>query len=268
MFLKKKMCLIGVALIIVAGCSRVAIEDERQALLKAIEATYAQAEDDFRSCEGSQIELTGLAGGLWQQAEPLLYEAAKHRLRVTPAEAKDILQDVYTVGREVEAIFGASREGTGSAESMIRYARASSLVMRQVKIFLSSPEQQALWRRVKSAQCVVREQAFQFENGKATVVDNLYGEEVHLEARLEPEWCFTYQGLDYAVLTMNLPGSMNSNYLSFYLLRISNGKAEVVLTLGTFALERLEVVGDLLTLYGPKADSPETTAKIINLSQL
>lgn len=243
----RRMFFICFLLIFRTACSET--KCERQALLGHCRQIFLQSEQKLSHCPGPQIEMTSAAGNLWQRTEPLLYQAAEFRLKTNPQEARNILRDIYELGGEVETIQNASWENTGSVESMNRYVRVSSLIMRQVEIFLASPESYSLWQRLKSAKGVLRERTFELHNGKTLIDDNCYGQEVTLELILEPAFCFSHAGSDYAILTLDLPQANNSNYLARYLGRLQQHNIEVLKPLGTASLQRIEINGNLLILH-------------------
>ncbi len=230
--------------LILSACAEVS---EREQLLNHCR----QAEKEFSEEDGPQVELTASAGRFWGRAEPLLYQAAAFRLRNHPEESQQILQEIYSLGRKTEAILNASREGTGSIESMARYARIANLTMRQVEIFLAPPEDYARWQRIQSAAGEIQRCSFTMQNGLASLeVSSVYGDEVTLEAQLQPDLCFSFRGVDYAILKMDQPQAVNSQNLFMYLMRIRNRKMEIVEQLPLGLVESWSLDDDILLIKG------------------
>ena len=253
-------------LLILSACAGVS---EREQLLNHCRHVYQQEEKKFSAADGPQVELTASAGSLWGRTEPLLYQAAAFRLRNHPEESQQILQEIYLLGRTTEAILNASWEDTGSMESMARYARVANLTIRQVEIFLAAPENYALWQRIKSASGEIQRCSFTMQNGLSSLdVISVYGDEVTLEAQLQPDLCFSFRDVDYAILRLDLPQAVNSDYLFMYLMRIRNRKMEIVEQLPLGCVESCFLDDGELLIKGKDRRQQENKKVTIELSRL
>ena len=244
-------CLFVVFLSFFTACSGLKPDSglsERARLLERCRRISGRANKKFAETDGRQVELTAAAGGSLQASEPLFYQAATFRLRETPEDTQQILQAVFNHGRQTEAIINAPREGTGSMESMQRYLRVAGLNMRQVEIFLAAPEIQALWQRIEGASGEVLGSYLCLKNGLDMLEVKLYGDETTLEARVDPEFCRTYRGADYAILAMDLPSGANSQCRNVFLLRIKNKKISIVEQLPACYVNSLSLEGSKLLL--------------------
>lgn len=231
-----------------------AFADEREVLLNRLNGQYDTVLKTFQNCDGPQVELTAAAGNLWNVTEPLLPEAAEWRLRqsTTSEERKKIIRNLYLFGKEIDAIFSASREGTGSDESLQRCIRASGVVMRQVQIFLLPDDRYAAWGKMADAEIRLDGKTIRLRNGIGSFAANPYDDEVELQVRIDPESCFVHAGQEYVIVTVDLPDACNSNYLTQYLCRFQSGIFYMEKKLGSFFLKKIEQKNGKITIFGQK----------------
>ena len=241
---------------------------EREKLLNHCRKVDQDASKAMLDSDSSQFEMTAASGSRRTCVEPLLYLAADFRLRSQPEESQQILQEMFTLGRMTEAILNASREGTGSMESMLRYDRIANLMIRQVEIYLASDKDHARWQRIKSASGEIQNCAFTMQNGLANLDVRLYDEDVTLEAELLPWLCFSFRGNDYAILILDLPKSVNSDSRFLYLMRIRNGKMKIVEELPLLNAESWLIDDEELLIKGNQRYEEKPKKVSIKLNRL
>lgn len=245
---------------------------EREELLKDLSSRYDKAVSVFQTCEGTQLEMDNAATDVWIVAEPLLIDAAEWKIRnsKTVAERKAVLNTVYHIGHEVEAIFSAPREVTGSLELMQRPLLAADLIMRQIRIFLLPEAEAKRWDRISMASGIIDGQQIQLKNGRYFFYDAPYDqkEDVQLLAKLDPSFCFNYGGRDYAILTIDLPKSYNTDYLKLFLCQFCLGRIVEIIKLDVFCLEKIKLENGILFLEGKKPCQGGKYKKYIHLKEI
>lgn len=244
---------------------------EREELLKGLLSRHDKAVSLFQACDGTQLEMNNAATDVWIVAEPLLIEAAEWKIRnlKTVAERKAVLNTGYHIGREVEAIFSAPREGPGSLELMQRVLWAASIIMRQVRIFLLPETDAQRWNRISMASGIIDGKKIQLKNGRDFFYDKSYDEKVELQAELDPSFCFSYGGKDYAILVVDMPKSCNTDFLNFFLVRLClDRKIVEVMKLNVFYLEKIKLENGILFLEGQRPFQERKYIKYIRLKEI
>lgn len=257
-------------LILLLFCGVSVLASERENLLKSLSSKYEKALVAFQKSKGTQIEMTSAAGKLWIITEPLLAEAAEWKLCNSKmlVQHKETLNDVYRTGREIEAVFMAPREEIGSAESMLRFVEASRIVMRQVRIFLLSESENQRWHRIADSTGKINDKKIKLKNGHALFIDTPYADEVELNAEITPEFCFSDDEKDYAILSINKPKAVNSDFLRLYLCRFNKGNIVSAMELDTFCLEKIIIENGILHMEGQKTHQREKYTMDIRLKEV
>lgn len=203
-----------------------AFADERAELLRKFAAEdkvmQAKLDRDFTT-----VELTSGAAEAYELANSQLRRALDYKLRHTPnVENRLKLLETYAeLYAEIQKIFDASREGTGSFESFLRVSHAESLVSRQAAIFMADKETEKRWAHISQSEIVIDGQKLKLVDGRTHFYIKMYNREVRLDLNLYIGQTFAFDNRDFALFRTDMDGSVNDDFATLYIGEFRNGKA-------------------------------------------
>lgn len=172
------------------------------------------------------VDITFAAGEAMNLSEAYLNVALDYKLRNVKDgnERLRLLADFAELNREIQKILDASREGTGSIESCLRYSRIDNMQSRQIYIYLADKAAAARWKRISDAEGVLDGHKIEFRKGQGEFTAKMYDDEVVLYATLYIDKTFTFDGRDFALFNTDIAGSMNDDFATLYICEFKNGK--------------------------------------------
>lgn len=199
--------------------------DERTEMIRTFEAERAACRKKNENAM-TTVDLTAGAGQFMTLAEKQILIALDHKLRITldRAERLRILGDFARVNRDVKGILDASREGTGSLESFLRYNRIAYYLIRQINIWLADEIAEKRWKRICNAKGKVDGYDLEFQDGRCCFVAEMYDDTYILDAELYIDKTYSFEGRDFACFYTDLPDSMNDDFVTLYICEFKDGR--------------------------------------------
>lgn len=282
---KKTLAIIGVVLfhvvfvvlVIMNASPAVPAVSEREALLNAMHESYEANFKKLNEAE-TQIEMTMAAGRIYSSAKPFLAKAAEYRLSrlETPEERLALLEEVFDAGDAVRRIFDGDSDG--SAAGMVKSLEAAGFIVSRASVWLMEDDEYRDWMKWTDLALELDGKTIRMKDGSGTYTAKPYDEYVDLSVSFGPGSRFSCNGKDYAIVTMDLDGSFNTDYLQLHLFRLDPvpasdsadkpdddeenddsfkpaGVLRQVRQLDTFLYRSHEVKGNKLILKGEKTHS-------------